>query len=142
MVKQVIPKTKKNNRKQQKKGKQQNKKTAKMTGIDAVINVQNPWFTLIKQGRKTIEGRLNKGQFSRLEVGNIVMWENAGQTVKTKLIRIEKYQSFSDMLVNEGLRHAVPGKETLKDGVDVYRGFYSEEKEIEYGVLAIEVKLM
>jgi ASC-1-like (ASCH) protein len=142
MVRQVIPKTKKNNRKQQKQGKQQNKKTAKMTGIDAVINVQNPWFTLIKQGRKTIEGRLNKGQFSRLEVGQIVMWENAGQTVKTKLVRIEKYQSFSDMLVNEGLRHTVPGKETLKDGVDVYRGFYSEAKEAEHGVLAIEVKLM
>lgn len=142
MNKKLNSKTKKNNRKQQKKVKQQRTKTAKMTGIDAVINVQNPWFTLIKQGRKTIEGRLNKGQFSRLEVGQTVMWENAGQTVKTKLVRIEKYQSFSDMLVNEGLRHVLPGKKTLKDGIDVYRGFYSEEKEAEHGVLAIEVKLM
>ena len=99
------------------------------------------WFTH-KQGRKTIEGRLNKGQFAQLKVGQIVMWENAGQKVKTKLVRIEKYNTFSDMLVNEGLRHAVPGKETLKDGVDVYRGFYSESKEAEFGVLAIEVKLM
>lgn len=140
MNKKVNSRTKKNNFKKNKR--RYNKKTKKMTGIDTVINVQNPWFTHIKQGRKTIEGRLNKGQFAQLKVGQIVMWENAGQKVKTKLVRIEKYNTFSDMLVNEGLRHAVPGKETLKDGVDVYRGFYSEAKEAEFGVLAIEVKLM
>jgi ASC-1-like (ASCH) protein len=141
MNKKVNSKTKKNNSRKNNR-KQLRTKTKKMTGFDAVINVQNPWFTLIREGRKTIEGRLNKGKFAQLKVGQIVMWENAGQKVKTKLVRIEKYQSFSDMLVNEGLRHTLPGKKTLKDGIDVYRGFYSEEKEIEYGVLAIEVKLL
>jgi ASC-1-like (ASCH) protein len=135
-------KTKKNNRKQQKQGKLQNKKTAKMTGYDAVINVQNPWFTLIKEGRKTIEGRLNKGRFASLKVGQVIMWENAGQAVKTKLVRIEKYNTFSDMLANEGLRHVLPDIKTIKDGVDVYRQFYSEAKEAEYGVLAIQVELI
>ena len=143
MNKKVNSRTKKNNTKNNhKQRKQQNKKTAKMTGIDAIINVQNPWFTLIKQGRKTIEGRLNKGQFAQLKVGQIVMWENAGQTVKTKLVRIEKYDTFSDMLANEGLRHVLPDITTIKDGVDVYRQFYTESKESEHGVLAIQVEIM
>ena len=137
VVNNKVRKTKKNNN-----DKQQRTKTTKMTRVDAVFNVQNPWFTHIKEGRKTIEGRLNKGQFARLEVGNIVMWENAGQRVKTKLVRIEKYVTFADMLANEGLRHVLPGKDKIKDGVDVYRGFYSESKEAEHGVLAIQIELV
>jgi ASC-1-like (ASCH) protein len=123
-----------------KKNKNINNKTSKM--VELVINVKNPWFNYIKEGRKTIEGRLNKGKFAKFKVGDIVVWENARQTVKTKLVRIEKYDTFSDMLANEGLRHVLPNITTIKDGVDVYRQFYSETKEAEYGVLAIEVELM
>jgi ASC-1-like (ASCH) protein len=129
-----MPKTKKNSILKK------SKKTAKMA--EQVMNVQNPWFNYIKEGHKTIEGRLNKGKFANLKVGDIVVWENAGKKIRTKLTRIEHYKSFSDMIINEGLRNVLPGKKTLNDGINVYRGFYSEAKEAEYGVLAIQVKLV
>lgn len=126
------------------------RKTKKMTSLNKkndiskqqTINVQNPWFNYIKQGRKKIEGRLNKGKFADLKVNDIVIWENAGQKIRTKLTRIGHYKTFNDMLTNEGLRNVLPDITTLDAGVAVYRQFYSEEKEAMYGVLAIEVQLL
>ncbi|KAD6453015.1 hypothetical protein E3N88_07720 [Mikania micrantha] len=50
------------------------------------------------------------------------------------------YASFSDMLAAEGLAKVVPGVETIKEGIQIYRKFYSEEREKSNGVLAILVK--
>lgn len=118
------------------------KKTKKMSSVEQTMNVQNPWFTYIKQGRKKIEGRLNKGKFAELKVGDIINWENAGETVRTMLTRIGHYKTFADMITHEGLRNVLPDVKDLDAGVAVYRQFYSEAKEAEFGVLAIEVSVL
>ncbi|CAL8461123.1 g654 [Coccomyxa elongata] len=38
--------------------------------------VSEPWFTLISMGLKQVEGRLMKGNFTRLETGDVILWEN------------------------------------------------------------------
>lgn len=43
------------------------------------------------------------------------------------------------MLEVEGLAKVLPGVETIEEGVQIYRKFYSEEKERSNGVLAIQV---
>jgi len=40
------------------------------------FNVQEPYLSFIKSGQKTIEGRLNKGKFVSLEVGDILTLSN------------------------------------------------------------------
>lgn len=44
------------------------------------------------------------------------------------------------MLEAESLKEVLPGVDTTEEGVQVYRRFYSEEKERSNGVLAISVK--
>ena len=39
-------------------------------------NVSEPWFTLISLGIKTIEGRLNKGDFKEINEGDVIKWTN------------------------------------------------------------------
>ena len=109
------------------------------------INVQEPWFTLINNRLKVVEGRLNKGKFSKMKTGDIVSWcyknnNNAKETFKTKIIKISKYKSFEKMLKKETLKRTLPGVPTIKCGVRVYREFYDEKKEKEFGVLAITLK--
>jgi ASC-1-like (ASCH) protein len=109
------------------------------------INVQEPWFTLIKTGHKTVEGRLNKGKFSQMNKGDIVSWcykknNNKKETFKTVIVKISKYPSFEKMLKVETLKKTLPGVPTIKCGVRVYREFYDENKEKEFGVLAITLK--
>ena len=40
-------------------------------------SVQEPWFSLIKTGIKTIEGRLCKGDFALMRAGDYVTWTRA-----------------------------------------------------------------
>ncbi|KAA0065665.1 centromere-associated protein E isoform X1 [Cucumis melo var. makuwa] len=53
---------------------------------------------------------------------------------------VRQYPSFYAMLKAESLDNVLPGVKTLTDGVQVYRKFYSEEKELSNGVLGIHVK--
>jgi ASC-1-like (ASCH) protein len=127
------------------KSKKQKRKTKKMTGSDNIFHVQEPWFSHIKEGRKTVEGRLNKGRFSNLREGDIVTWMNNDNNInrmfKTKIVYIKKYNTFSRMIEVEGLETVLPGIKTIDKGVkNIYRKFYSEEKEDKYGVLAIKVE--
>lgn len=103
------------------------------------ISVSNPWFDYIKNKKKKVEGRLNKNVFSLLKKGDIVIFTNNDEKIKTVIERITKYNSFNDYLTKEGLNTTLPNIKTIEDGIMIYREFYSEEKERQYGVLAIEI---
>ena len=104
------------------------------------ISVSEPWFTLIKMGLKSREGRLNKTKFAKLKVNDIVIWTYKNKSCKTKIVNINKYDSFRDMIKKETLKRTLPGVPTIDCGVEVYRQYYSEELEKKFGVLAIELK--
>lgn len=46
------------------------------------------------------------------------------------------------MLVAEGINRLFPNLDDIEDGILEYRRFYSEKEEKEYGVVAIEIKLI
>tara|TARA_Y100000816_G_scaffold289823_1_gene277098 strand:- start:4 stop:417 length:414 start_codon:yes stop_codon:yes gene_type:complete len=119
--------------------------------------VQEPWFSLIKNGQKSVEGRLNKGDFSKMKPGDIVIWTNAinvnekgkvktlVRKVKTKIIRIANYSSFYNMIKTERLKNTLPapGIKTIQDGVNnVYYKFYNPKDEKEKGVKAICLRVL
>tara|TARA_A100001015_G_C14854802_1_gene657923 strand:- start:466 stop:885 length:420 start_codon:yes stop_codon:yes gene_type:complete len=119
--------------------------------------VQEPWFSLIKNGKKTVEGRLNKGDFSKMKKGDIVTWVNNikvtknGKTktlrkeVKTKITGVADYSSFYQMIKTERLKNTLPVPElkTIQQGVDnVYYKFYKPKDEKEKGVKAIRVQVI
>lgn len=119
------------------------KKTIKKNEKHEIMHVQEPWFSHIKEGRKSIEGRLNKGRFAALKKNQIVIWQNGDKKVKTKIVDIFNYKTFRQMIEQEGLKHSLPGIDTVDNGVDnVYMKFYTPEKESEFGVLAIKVEVM
>ncbi|XP_076910774.1 uncharacterized protein LOC143568509 isoform X2 [Bidens hawaiensis] len=104
--------------------------------VDFELHVQEPFFSQIKDGHKTIEGRCAGGA-NRFEAGSLILFN------KCLLLQVEdvhRYASFSDMLAAEGLDKVLPGVETIKEGVQIYRKFYTEEREKSNGVLAIRIK--
>lgn len=64
-----------------------------------------PWFSLIKISKKKVEGRLNKGEFSQMKIGDIIQWENDSlgfkRTFITKIKKINHYNNFKDYLETE-----------------------------------------
>lgn len=102
------------------------------------LNVQEPYLSFILNGQKTIEGRLNKGKFKDLKIDDILLIGEAEKEFKIK--KINSYNSFKEMLNNEGLNNVVPDKETIEEAEKVYFQFYTKEEEKEFGVLAIEIE--
>ncbi|KAL6214812.1 hypothetical protein ACLB2K_014244 [Fragaria x ananassa] len=98
------------------------------------FELQEPFFTQIKDGLKTIEGRCNVGDYSRIGSGALILF-NKCLIVEVKEVR--SYGSFLDMLKAESLQKVLPGVNTIEEGVQVYRRFYTEEIERSNGVIAI-----
>jgi len=112
---------------------------------DYIQKVGEPWFTLIKLGLKTVEGRLNKKDFKEMKVGDIVKWTNNDfyeREVLTKIVSKTEYDNFHNYLKKEGLSNCLPGVTTIDDGKSVYYKYYTKEAENEYGVVAIKVKVI
>jgi len=116
------------------------KSKLKRQDYEFTITIKQPWFNLIKSGKKTVEGRLNSGLFAKLQIGNIITWLHHDMKCKVKIISIKKYDSFRTMLEKEGLDKVLPTIDNIDEGVKLYRQYYSEERE-KVGVLAIEMEL-
>jgi len=101
------------------------------------INIQEPYYSLILQGKKTVEGRLNKDKFATIRVGDILELEPE----KIKFVIDEKniYKNFRVMLKKEGIVNVVPDKNSIDEAVAVYYKFYTKEQEKEFGVVAIKI---
>ncbi len=106
-----------------------------------IKNLSEPWFSLIKIGAKTCEGRLNKGDFLKMEIGDEIVFENNDLGFKRNFtVRVtgkKEYKGFSEYLENEKLSNCLPGIDTQKQGEDVYYKYYSKDDEKNYGVVGI-----
>ena len=109
-------------------------------------NLSEPWFSLIKVGLKTVEGRLNKGDFASLTKGECIKFVNTDlgfiRNYTIKITSIYKYTSFREYLEKEKLEKCLPGIETIEDGVKVYYKYYSKEDEEKYKIIAIRFKII
>lgn len=105
-----------------------------LEAVDFELHVQEPFFTQIKDGFKTIEGRCAGGDYNRIGSGALILF-NKCLVLEVKEVR--SYGSFSDMLKAESLEKVLPGVKTIEEGVQVYRRYYSEDKERSNGVIAI-----
>ena len=108
-------------------------------------HLSEPWFSLIMIRSKTIEGRLNQGDYAEMREGDRIDWVNEDFVFKrefrTAIVSKKLYPSFESYLQAEGLHKTLPSIEKMEDGLKLYRFFYKPEEEIKYGVVAIELKV-
>ncbi|KAH9783456.1 ASCH domain-containing protein [Citrus sinensis] len=89
---------------------------------------------LFVDGLKTVEGRCAVGDYNRIGSGSLIL---CNKCLVLKVQDVHGYLSFSEMLQAESLAKVLPGIKTIDEGVQVYRRFYTEEKEKTNGVVAI-----
>lgn len=105
-------------------------------------HVEGVWYHSIKSGRKIYEGRLNKGDFANLKIGDYIIFYNDDDEFKVKVVEVLKYASFQEMLEDLGLPDVLPGIDTVSNGIKIYREYFSEDQERTYGVLAIKIEII
>lgn len=107
------------------------------------LNVSDPWFSAISAGKKTVEGRLAKGKFVDIRVGDVlrISLNSNNNSYSTRVVQdIKKYDGFKQYLEQEGLARTLPGVGSIRDGVKIYREFYSPRTEKQFGVVALHLK--
>lgn len=104
-----------------------------------------PWFSLIRDGIKTVEGRINNTKYNKLKKGDTIKlekYEDSNEYVVLSVESIQAYKTFEEMIKSESLEKILPGIKDINEGVEVYRQFYKPEVELEKGVLAIRITVI
>jgi len=68
--------------------------------------------------------------------------ERETDTILTKVLRVSRYATILAMLEGENLKELLPDVDSLDEAIGVYRSFYTKAQEEEFGVVAIEVRVV
>jgi len=100
-----------------------------------------PYFTFVKNGQKTIEVRVAKDKYKDINIDDQFIVHNDDETdsIEVKIIGIRKYPSIKDLLEHEDLYKILPNAKSIDEGIEIYKKFYTEEQQKEFGVVAIEI---
>lgn len=106
-------------------------------------------YDAVKDGSKTIEGRLKQGKFVEFRPGDIVKVRrdfvrvgDEESELHVKVVAVREYANFSELCRQEEFQRVVPWTSTGEEAIDSYGEYYSVAAQTEYGVLAIEVRVI
>jgi ASC-1-like (ASCH) protein len=110
------------------------------------VILESRYLQLIKNGQKTVEGRLNKNQYIQLKPGDLIKFKDTSDFQDTIFCRVESrtlYKNFKEMLENEGLKNCLPGVNNLEEGIKTYQSFPNfKEDAKKYQVVAFRISYL
>ena len=106
------------------------------------MKCDEPWFSMIRDGRKPLTGRLFTPKYQALKPGDEVELICGEETFRTKVAALKKFDSIREYLHECTLAAALPGVEMIEEGVKIYSSFpgYTKENEEIWGFIAIYFK--
>lgn len=107
--------------------------------------LKNP-YDKISSGEKTIEIRLLDEKRRKLNIGDIIEFSklpDLKDKIRVEIIALLRYKSFKDLINDFGMKYYGYSKNySIDDFVNNIYTIYSKEKEQQYGVLGIKIKLL
>lgn len=104
------------------------------------MNLWNDSFQAIKEGRKTVEMRLNDEKRSKIKVNDGIQFTNmkTKEILKCKVTNIFKYSDFNELYKNHS-KSSIGYKENEEANPEDMLVYYSKERIMKCGVLGIEI---
>ena len=101
--------------------------------------VQEPYRSFLLNWQKTIEWRLNKWKFQKIEIWDFLEFETWERfLVKNKYF----FDSFYQMIKEKWFEKIIPDAKNIDEAVQVYYKFYTKKQEKEFWVIWIEVEII
>lgn len=101
------------------------------------------YIDLIRSGKKTVEGRVRTGAFEFAKAGDLVsFYTYQGDRISCRVKKVKNYDTFREMLTNEGVSNCLPGlsNSNIDEAVKIYHSIPKyEEKAKAYGVVALQI---
>ncbi|ASI13692.1 ASCH family RNA-binding protein [Candidatus Mancarchaeum acidiphilum] len=102
-------------------------------------------FEKIKGGRKSIEVRLYDEKRRKVNVGDAIVFRklpDKSESLRVVVVGYSVFGSFRDLFMNfDKSKFGHPENISIDDQIKLSRQYYTEDKEKEYGVMGIHIKL-
>lgn len=102
----------------------------------------------MRRGVKTSEGRCNTGMFERIQTGDTIKFfekKNPSNFVIIEVVSKQKYKTFRDLVVGEGITKLLPelSEIDIEKAVKIYKNIPGyKEKETRFGTVALRLKFI
>lgn len=107
------------------------------------MNLQPKYFDFIKEGTKRIELRLYDEKRQQIQLGDTVEFaKSENEKFKAEVIGLLHYNAFSDLFEDFDISILADSSMTKQKLLDVLGEFYTPEKQAEFGVVGIRLKLL
>lgn len=115
--------------------------------MESTLGIHRCWADAIKSGKKTVEGRLCRpgSVAANVQVNDVLTFVIRGtncECFSAIVLKVTHYNTTDKYLKSEGLNNCLPGVATIEEGIAIYREFYSEKDEQQYGMVAIEIGVL
>ncbi len=109
------------------------------------LNLNPIYFELIKDGKKTLEGRLNDEKRKQFNIGDKIVFHKEPERVEiVNAIILNKYifKDFKEMAESLDKSQLGFADKTKDEMINTYRTIYTVEDEQQYGVVIFKIKTM
>ena len=104
------------------------------------IHCQDPWFSYIRQGSKTVEGRKKTHTYEKIRAGDQIHFTTGKESFFADVVEVREYPTLEAYLDDVTLEKALPGIKTVEEGLNIYYQWSTKEQIAQYGFLGIFVK--
>lgn len=107
------------------------------------MNLQPRYFDYMKDGTKRIELRLYDEKRSQIQLGDIIeFFKSENDKLRAEVIGLLRYNSFEDLFEDFDISILADASMTKEELLNVLSEFYTPEKQAQYGVVGIRLKLL
>ncbi|MGE7022462.1 ASCH domain-containing protein [Solibacillus cecembensis] len=107
------------------------------------MGLYGEYFTAIKEGKKTVEVRLNDEKRRTIKIGDIIEFirvPEQNETLQVQVTNLRKYDTFKEMYENIPFQDFDCEGWSMKEMVEGTYEIYTPEQENRWGTLAITIK--
>ncbi len=106
------------------------------------MNLQPEYFDFIKNGTKRIELRLNDEKRQALALGDVIEFSDGRSSLRAEIIGLLRYATFEDLFADFDAGILADASMTKPEILAALEEFYTPEKQAQYGVLGIRLKVL
>jgi ASC-1-like (ASCH) protein len=101
------------------------------------MKLSSPWYELVCEEKKTVEIRLNDAKRQKVRVGDTIVFTHGKRSFRRRVEKISRHVDFEHAIRASRLEKALPGVNTVADGVNIYHAIPGYKNGAEdYGVVA------
>ena len=109
------------------------------------FSLNDPWFELVKEGKKIYEGRRKTEKVMGLVKGQVIEFRHHVDSDRGVIRRVVEdiieFPSFHDALIALPIEQVLPLEDiTVEKGVEIYKRYVSLETQQKDGVVMIKLK--